>query len=183
MAVRKIITVPNPILRQKSKPVKNLPSDRQVKKLVDDLIDTARAAKEPRGVGLSAVQIGMPVRVFVIKKDKKFTPFINPKITWRSKKNFSQVSEEENLFLEGCLSVPSYYGFVDRPFAIKIQWQDLKGKTHSEKFENKESAYIQHEFDHLDGILFVDCILKQGGKIYKVERTKEGKENLVEVEL
>jgi len=183
MTVKKIITVPNPILSQKSKPVKNLPANRQVEKLVTDLIDTARAAEEPKGVGLSAVQIGKLVRVFVIKRGKRFVPFINPKITWRSKKMFGQVLEKEKQFMEGCLSVPSFYGFVDRPYSIKLKWQDLKGKTHREKFEDKEAAYIQHELDHLDGALFVQQILKQGGKIYQLEKDKEGKEAFVEVNI
>ncbi len=121
------------------------------------------------------------MRVFVIKRGKKFVPFINPKIAWQEKKRFSQVLEKEKLFLEGCLSVPGYYGFVDRPFSIKLKWQDLKGKTHLKKFENRESAYIQHEFDHINGILFVNRILEQGGKIFKLTKDKNGEETLIEV--
>jgi len=133
MAIKKIITVPNPILRQKSKSVEISSRGRPAsgwKKLVTDLIDTAKAAEEPKGVGLSAVQIGKLARVFIIKRGRKFVPFINPKITWRSKKTFTQVLEKEKQFMEGCLSVPSFYGFVDRPYAIKLKWQDLGGKTH-----------------------------------------------------
>ena len=181
MTIQKILTVPSSILRKRSKPVKKF--DKKIKQLVNDLIDTAKAAEEPKGVGLSAIQIGKPIRVFVIKKGKKFIPFINPKITWRSKKTLSQALEEEKLFLEGCLSVPSFYGFVDRPYAVKLKWQDLAGKTHQEKFEDKESAYVQHELDHLNRILFVDRILEQKRKIYKLEKDKEGKEIFVEVEL
>lgn len=181
MAVKKIITTPNPILWQKSKPVKKI--DKKIKKLVVDLTDTAKAAKEPKGVGLSAIQIGKLVRIFVIKKGKDFIPLINPEITWRSKKTFSQVLEKEKQFLEGCLSVPGYYGFVDRPSAVKLKWQDLKGKTHQEKFEGKQSAYVQHELDHLNGILFVERILEQKGKLYKLEKDSQGEETLVEVEL
>lgn len=181
MARAKIIIVPNPLLRQKSKPVKRV--NQKIKRLAKDLIDTTKAAREPRGVGLSAIQIGKPARIFVIRRDKEFIPFINPKIVWQSKKNFSQVLEKEKLFIEGCLSIPGYYGFVDRPHAIKLKWQDLKGKNHQEKFENRESAYVQHELDHLNGILFVNRILEQDGKIYKLEKDKKGEETLVEVEL
>lgn len=178
----KIITVPNPLLRRKSKPV-NLPvgGDKKIRNLVNELIKTAKAAEEPRGVGLSAVQIGKPVRIFVAKKGEKFVPFINPKITWRSKKLLSQTLEKERLFLEGCLSVPGYYGFVNRPSAIKLKWQDLEGKVHQQKFKGKESTYIQHEHDHLNGILFVDRILEQEDKIYKSDRDREGKEILREI--
>lgn len=181
MAIKKIITVPNPKLRQQSKPVKKI--DKKIEKLVEDLLDTVKAAEEPKGAGLSAVQISKLVRIFVIKKGKKFVPFINPKITWQSKKMFSQVLEKEKVFMEGCLSIPGYYGFVDRPYAVKLKWQDLKGKTLQEKFENKESAYVQHESDHLNGILFIDRILRQQGKIYKLEKDKEGKEIFFEVEI
>lgn len=181
MAIKKIITVPDTTLRQQSKPIKKI--DKKIEKLVNDLIDTAKAAKEPKGVGLSAIQIGKPIRVFVIKKGRKFVPFINPKIIWQSKKMLSQVLEKENVFLEGCLSVPGYYGFVDRPHAVKIKWQDLKGKTRQEKFENKEAAYVQHELDHLNGIIFVDRVLRQQGKIYKLKKDKEGKEIFVEIEM
>jgi len=181
MAIKKIITIPNTTLRQQSKPVRKI--DKKIEKLVDDLIDTAEAAEEPKGVGLSAIQINKPVRVFVIKRDKKFIPIINPKITWQSKKMHSQVLEKEKLFMEGCLSVPGYYGFVDRPYAVKLKWQDLEGKTHEEKFEGKQSTFVQHELDHLNGIIFVDRVLKQQGKIYKLEKDRKGKEIFIEVEI
>jgi peptide deformylase len=184
MAIQKIMTVPSPILRQKSKPV-NPPigGDQKIKNLVNDLLETVKAAKEPRGVGLSAVQINKLIRIFVVKRGENFTPFINPKIIWQSKKRFSQVLAKEKLFMEGCLSVPGYYGFVDRSYAIKLQWQDLQGKTNQEKFEDRESAYVQHELDHLDGVLFVDRILEQKGKIYQLEKNEKDEETLVEVEI
>jgi len=181
MAVKKIITAPDSKLRQVSKPVKKI--DHKIKQLVKDLIDTAQAAEEPKGVGLSAVQINEPIRVFVIKRGNKFTPFINPQITWQSRKKLSDVLEEENLILEGCLSVPGYYGFVNRPASVKMKWQDLEDKNHQEKFIDKEATFVQHELDHLNGILFVDHVLKQQGKIYNLEKDKEGKEIFVEVEI
>ncbi len=181
MTAKKIITVPSPILRKKSKPVKKF--DEKLNRLVINLINTAKASEEPKGVGLSAIQIGEPVRIFVIKRNEKFVPFINPKIIWRSKKMFSRVLKKDNLFLEGCLSIPNYYGLVDRSYAVKLKWQDLKGNTYQEKFEKKESAYIQHELDHLNGILFVDWVLKQGSQLYKSEKDKKGEETLVEVEI
>ncbi|HUV43146.1 MAG TPA: peptide deformylase [Patescibacteria group bacterium] len=181
MAIKKIITVPNSKLRQKSKPVKKI--DKKIKQLVKNLIETAKAAEEPKGVGLSAIQINKPVRVFVIKRGNKFTPFINPKITWQSKKKLSQVLEKEKLLFEGCLSIPGFYGFVDRPYAIKLKWQDLERKNHQEKFAEKESTFVQHELDHLNGILFTDHILKQKGKIFKIEKDEEDNEVFVEVEI
>ena len=181
MAVKKILTVPNPILRRQSKPVKKI--DKKIKQLAIDLIETAKAAREPKGVGLSAVQIGKLVRMFVIKKGPKFIVYINPKITWRSKRMFSDVIEKKELFLEGCLSLPGYYTFIDRSYSIKLEWQDLKGKKHQEKFKDRESAYVQHELDHLDGTLFPDRALKQKSKIYKVEKNKDGQEVFTKVEI
>ncbi|HUS52258.1 MAG TPA: peptide deformylase [Candidatus Bathyarchaeia archaeon] len=181
MAIKKIITVPESSLRQKSKPVKKI--DQKIKNLARDLADTVTAAKEPRGVGLSAIQIKKPIRIFVIKKGKKFVPFVNPKIVWQSKKSFSQVLDQEKLFLEGCLSIPGFYGFVDRPSEIELVWQDLKGKAHQEKFADRQSAYIQHELDHLNGILFIDRVLTQKGKIFKLEKDKKGEQVMVEAEV
>jgi len=187
MAIQKILTVPSPILRQKSKPVGKISARGGPafgwKKIVQDLIETVKSAKEPKGVGLSAPQIGKLVRIFVVKQKNKFTPFINPKITWRSKKMMSQALEKERGFLEGCLSLPPFYGFVDRAYKVKVSWQDLKGKFHQEEFTSKESAYIQHEVDHLEGILFIDRILEQKGKIYQLEKDKEGKELFVEIKI
>lgn len=184
--IRKIITVPNPILRQKTKPIPPVGGrafNKKVEKLVNDLIETARAAKKPEGVGLSAIQIGELKRVFVVKRGSKFVSFINPKITWISKKKFSQTLKKEERFLEGCLSVPGYFAFVDRPFSVKLKWQDLSGQVFEEKFENKESAYVQHELDHLNGILFTDHAVSQKQKIYQIKKDKEGKDILVEVQI
>ena len=181
MAVEKIITVPNPNLRKKSKPIKKITP--RIKKLVKDLIDTAKAQKEPEGVGLSAVQIDKQDRVFVVLLDGKFIAFINPEITWRSAKKFSQVLKEHERFMEGCLSIPNYFALVDRPYSVKLKWQNLNGKVQERKFEGKPSAYVQHELDHLDGIIFVDRALKQGAKIYELQKSPEGEEELVEIEL
>ncbi len=181
MSVQKIITVPNPLLSEKSKPVGKI--NAKVKKIVTDLIDTAKASSEIKGVGLSAIQITQPKRVFVVKQEKKFIPFINPQITWQDKKMLSQTREKDQLLLEGCLSIPGYFGFVDRPYAIKLKWLDLKGKEQEKKFKDKQAIFIQHELDHLNGLLFVQRVLKQKGKIFKIERNIEGKESLVEIEL
>jgi peptide deformylase len=181
MAVKKIITVPNPLLRQKTHQVRKF--DKKLHHLVKDLIDTAKNASDPEGVGLSAIQIGEAKRVFVIKQGKKFEAIVNPKITKKSKKKFSQVLKKDEQFLEGCLSVPDYFALVDRPFKIELEWHDLKGKTKKAKFENKPSAYVQHELDHLNGILFTDRALKQGQKIYQIEKDESGQDELVEVKL
>lgn len=181
MAVRKIITVPNQNLRQRSKPVKKISS--KIQKLVQDLTDTAKSQKEPEGVGLSAIQIDVPQRVFVILLDNEFVAFINPEITHRSRQKFSQVLADKDRFMEGCLSIPGYFALVDRPFRVKLKWQNIKGKWQEKQFEGKQSAYVQHELDHLNGIIFVDRALKQGNRIFQLQKDKNGEEELVEVEL
>lgn len=180
MAVKKIITVLNPVLKEKSKPIKKF--DQKLKQLGIDLIATAQAAHDPEGVGLSAVQINILKRVFVVKLNKHFEVFVNPRILWRSEKTFAQLPKEKK-FLEGCLSIPGYFGFVNRPFSVKLQWQDLKGKFKTQKFENKESAYVQHEFDHLNGVLFTERILQQKGKLYQLQKDEKGRDELAEINL
>jgi len=181
MATQKIITVPNPLLRQKSKVVAHV--DKKIKKVIADLIETVKSASEPEGLGLSAIQIGQPARIFVAKTKKDFEVFINPKIIKASKENLSEVLKKERLFFEGCLSVPQVYGFVDRPYQIKLEWQNEKGQKKVKEFKNKLSVCLQHEQDHLDGILFIDRLLKQKGKIYESKKDKKGKEVFEEVEL
>lgn len=180
MAIKKIITVPNPILRKKSKPVKKV--DKKIKQLANDLIETAKAAREPKSVGLSAVQVGKLVRMLVIKNGSQFEVFINPQITWQSKKRLGDVFQEKQLFLEGCLSLPGYFAFVDRPYGVKVKWQDLDGQAFEKKFEDREASYIQHEIDHLDGILFPDRAIKQKSKIFQIEKDKGGEEVFKEVD-
>ena len=179
--IKKIITIPNLLLRQKSKPVGKI--DKKIEKVITDLLETVKSASEPKGLGLSAVQIGYPVRIFVAKTKKNFEVFINPEIIESSKENLSQVLPKEKLFFEGCLSVPQIYGFVDRPYQIKLKWKDEKGKKHLRSFTNRNSVCLQHEFDHLEGILFIDRLLKQKGKIYELKKDKNGKEVFEEVEL
>lgn len=181
MAIKKIVIVPNPLLRQKSKPVKWF--DKRLKNLVKNLVDTMIAQDSPKGVGLSAPQIGQSYRVFIARIGGKIIPFINPQISFRSKEALKEKVPQDKRLFEGCLSVPKYWGFVNRPYRVKIEFQDEKGKKQSLQLEDKEAIYVQHEFDHLEGILFVDRILEQGEKIYKQGKDEEGKTILVESEL
>jgi len=179
--IKKILTVPNPLLRQKSKRVAKV--DKKIQKVIADLLETAKNASEPEGLGLSAVQIGQPVRIFVGKVKNHFEVFINPQIIKSSRETLSQVLKKDDLFFEGCLSVPQVYGFVDRPYQIKLEWLDEKGRKHSRQFTNRNSVCLQHEFDHLEGILFIDRILQQKGKVYQLEKDSKGKEVFEEIEL
>jgi peptide deformylase len=181
MSIQKVIIVPNPILRQKSQPVERV--DKKTLGIIRDLLDTLKIQKNPRGVGLSAPQIGISKRIFVLEIEKKLVALINPEIISMSKENMADKLPEEKKFLEGCLSVPNFWGFVNRPYQIKVSFMDKTGAKITKDFIGKEACYFLHEYDHLDGILFVDRILEQKGRIYQIEKDKEGKEELVEIKL
>lgn len=186
MSVQKIVTVPDPILRKKSTNIvlgENKSLSKKTKQLISDLKGTLRTQVNPRGVGLSAPQISTSKRIFVLEIERKITTIINPEILSASKELLSTILPKEKQFLEGCLSVPGYWGFVNRPYQIKVCFTDQLGEKIEKTFAGKESAYFLHEYDHLDGILFIDRILEQKGKIYQIEKDKDGKEELVEIEL
>lgn len=179
MAKLKILTVPNPILRQKSRPVKKI--DKKIKKLVADMVETIKKGPEnkPIGVGISAVQVGKLLRISIVysKKSRRYLTLINPKILWKSKRTRLGVPESKNPF-EGCLSIPGIWGKIRRHSVIKVLYYTPTGQAVIKKFRGFTGVVIQHELDHLDGLLFVDRILEQGGKIYKLKKDKEGKEVL-----
>ena len=151
MAIRKIITEPNKLLREISLPVENVGKKEQ--QLMDDMLDTMYAAN---GIGLAAIQIGVPKNVVVIdlNKDKKKIPmfFVNPKITSKSK----SLTKYE----EGCLSIPNLFAEIKRPSECEIQYLDYFGKEKTLKANGLLATCIQHEVDHLKGILFIDYLSK-----------------------
>jgi peptide deformylase len=152
MALRDIVVIPEKILRQVSKPVESV--DESIRKLVEDMFETMYDAP---GIGLAAIQIGEPLRVVTMdlaKKDDEKAPrvFINPQIVWSS--------EEKSVHEEGCLSIPEYYEEVERPAQVKVRYLDLDGKEHEEQADGLFATCIQHEIDHLNGILFIDHLSK-----------------------
>jgi len=152
MALRDIVILPDKRLRQVSKPVSKI--DAATKKLVEDMFETMYEAP---GIGLAAIQIGEPVRIVTMdlaKKDEPKQPqvFINPELTW--------TSEAKNTHEEGCLSIPEYYEEVDRPAEVKIKYTDLQGEQHEIAADGLLATCIQHEIDHLNGVLFIDHISK-----------------------
>lgn len=180
----KIVTVPAKTLTTPSKPVRKI--NQKIKKLVREMIEfLAKGAKgKPLGVGLSACQVGQPLRFFIAysPKSQHYLTFINPKIIWRSKKMTSGVPGRKNP-LEGCLSVPGVWGKVRRHQAVKISYKNIAGRKVTKKFSGFLAIVIQHESDHLNGILFVQRVLEQKGKLYKIEKDKQGKERLLEIEV
>ena len=156
MAIRRIYETPDPVLRQISKPVETF--DDELKTLVADMFETMYEAP---GIGLAAVQVGVPIRLLVIDLQEPADPedpeskivrdprvFVNPEILWHS--------DSEVPYTEGCLSVPEQYAEVMRPDRIKAKWQNEKGETFEEEIEGLLAVCLQHEMDHLNGVLFID---------------------------
>ncbi|KKS93768.1 MAG: Peptide deformylase [Candidatus Collierbacteria bacterium GW2011_GWB1_44_6] len=170
----KILVTPDKFLRLTAKSV--VVYDKKLEKQISEMIKTLKSAKDPEGVGLAATQVGINRRLFIVTLSGKPEVFINPTITNQSKAMLSEVHpKKKDRWLEGCLSLPGIWGFVDRPYSIEIEYQTPhEGKLvpRHRKFEDAESAYVLHENDHLDGILFTDHILKQGGQIFR--ETKDG---------
>jgi peptide deformylase len=166
--IRKILQSGNPVLRTKSKPVSGV--DKKVKDLVRDLKDTLAIQKDPEGVGLAAPQIGKNLQVFVCSYKKFNRVVINPKIInieKRKVKSEKQKSKKE--ILEGCLSLPYYYGPLKRSPKVKVEYLNENGEKITEEFVGFEAQIILHEIDHLNGVLFIDHLLKEKKPLYKVE--------------
>ena len=166
MAIRKILTEPDPFLRQKSKIVEEV--NDEIRSLMDDMVDTMYDAP---GIGLAAIQIGIPKRVIVIdlsKDDQKKNPlyFVNPEIIIKSKNDAS--------YEEGCLSVPNQFAEISRPDTCKVKHLDYDGNEKILEAEGLLSTCIQHEMDHLEGILFIDYLskLKKSMIIKKLSKNK-----------
>jgi peptide deformylase len=177
----KIITVPNPLLRQKSEKVQKI--DKEILDLIDELEQTATKKEGTKGVGLSAIQVGIPKQVFIAwsEKSRKFLAFIDPEIIWKSKRMILGVPRANKL--EGCLSVPGIWGLVKRHQVVKVRYQTPTGQIITRRFKGFLGVIVQHEYDHLQGILFTDRVLQQKGKLYELKKDKNGKEYLEEIKL
>lgn len=164
MALREILVVPDPILKQVSKPVDVV--DDELRALMDDMLETMYAAP---GIGLAAIQIGVAKRVIVMdlarpEEDKQPRYYVNPEIVW--------ASDETAPYEEGCLSVPEIYDEVERPARVKLRYLDYHGKPVEEDAEGLFAVCIQHEMDHLEGVLFIDHLsrLKREQAVKKVKK-------------
>jgi peptide deformylase len=152
MALREIIILPDKRLRLVSEPAQAL--DPELRRLVDDMFETMYEAP---GIGLAAIQIGVPKRVIVMDLAKKDDPkeprvFVNPQVLWRS--------DEKNVYEEGCLSIPEFYEEVERPAKVRVKFLDVSGTEQELEASGLMATCLQHEIDHLDGVLFIDHISK-----------------------
>jgi peptide deformylase len=173
MALREILTEPNSILRQTSLPVEKV--DEGIQKLMDDMLETMYAAP---GIGLAAIQVGIPKRVIVLdiaykENQKKPVFFVNPEIVSKSQTNAT--------YEEGCLSVPGQFAEIHRPEKCHIKFLDYHGKFQEIKAEGMMATCIQHEMDHLEGILFIDYLskLKKLMIVKKLSKKKKELERIV----
>ncbi|MDO8551840.1 MAG: peptide deformylase [bacterium] len=182
MSKVKIVTIPDPVLRQKSRPVSEI--DKKVLELIKSLKNALGVTKNVIGIGIAAPQIGNPSRVCLIysKESRKFLTLINPEVIWQSKRTTLGIKDSKNPY-EGCLSVPRIWGLVRRHNLIKIRYLNVNGQVVTRKFKGLTAVIAQHEIDHLDGILFIDRVLKQKGKLFEMKKNKSGKDELVEMDI
>lgn len=166
--IRKIVRTGNPKLKAVLKPVKVV--DKKILNLVKDLTDTLRVQKDPEGVGLAACQIGENARVFVmVSKNGKIKSVINPEIIEIGKGTKIAAKVKGKSILEGCLSLPNYYGPLKRAQNITIKFLTTEGKEKTETFTGMEAQIVQHEIDHLNGIMFLQRLFEQKNPLYKLE--------------
>ena len=168
MTIRRILTEPDPVLRQKSHPVEKV--DDGVRKLMNDMLETMYEAP---GIGLAAIQVGVPKRIIVLdisKDPEKKEPmyFVNPEIISTSNKDIA--------YEEGCLSVPGQFAEIDRPDSCIIKYLDYSGNSTELKADGLLATCIQHEIDHLEGILFIDYLSKLKRSMIAKKLSKQKKE-------
>jgi len=173
MALRQILTEPNALLRQKSLPVEKV--DKEVKQLMDDMLETMYKAP---GIGLAAIQVGVPKRIIVLDLTGKDDPknpmfFINPEVIDKSSNN--------SLYEEGCLSVPGQFAEISRPDKCHLKYLNYEGESKEIKAEGMLATCIQHEIDHLEGILFIDYLskLKKSMIVKKLSKQKKELERII----
>ena len=173
MTVKNILTEPNKILRQISLPVEKVGKEEQA--LMDDMLETMYDAK---GIGLAAIQIGIPKRIIVMdisrkKENKNPLHFVNPEIVWKA--------DEDIIYEEGCLSVPNQFAEINRPKECHVKYLDYFGQPQLLKAQGLLATCIQHEIDHLEGILFIDYLskLKKTMIIKKLSKQKGKSERIV----
>ena len=163
--IKKVVPITDPCLRIKSKPVKIF--DKKIASLIKDLKDTLVVQKDPEGVGLAAPQIGKNLQIFAIKPKDKITVIVNPKIISQGKAMNMPRDDNGKKIMEGCLSLPHYYGPLRRPDNIKIKYLDENGKETIKTFVGLEAQIVEHEIDHLNGIVFVNRLLEQKIPLYE----------------
>lgn len=187
----KIVTAPDNILSQKAKKIARI--NKSILDFTEEMKKALLAAKDPEGVGLAAPQVGKSLSIFITKASQKspIRVFINPTVKIDKIDSQTLQNEEEkkdtrktvSKRLEGCLSLPSIWGHVKRSSGLTLSYLDEKGKSHAQKFSGFMATIIQHEMDHLDGILFTKRVLEQKGTMYKSHKDENGEDVFEEIEI
>lgn len=191
----RILVSPSPVLVSKSVPVKKF--DKKLKNIISEMRKTLDRTRDPVGVGLAASQVNISLGIFLMKPSEKseVKVFINPVITSISKdineeivqsdkvKKAKRPEKSKNKLLEGCLSIPNIWGNVERKRELKLSWQDETGAQKTQKFKGFEAVIIQHEIDHLEGILFTKHVIEQGEQLYRSFKNEKGEDEFEEIEV
>lgn len=193
-----IVQSPNKVLSQPAKPISKI--DKSVRKLIEQMEEALVNAKDPEGVGLAAPQVGKSLQLFLIKQTPRSSllVFINPKIEsfynppeeekgdasdTQQSGNTNHKKKGKSVQLEGCLSLKDIWGVVKRKPGVVLSYMDENGITHKRKFEGFIATIIQHERDHLQGILFTKRVLEQHGQLYRSSKNTKGETEFEEIEL
>ena len=169
MTKLEILTIPDPVLRQKSRPVEAV--NDATRRFMDEMLKTMYEAP---GIGLAAIQVGEKRRIITIdvaREEEPRTPLflVNPEIVWRSE-------DERSTYEEGCLSIPDYYAEVERPAKVRVRYVDYDGKSQEREVDGLLATCVQHEVDHLNGVLFIDYISKLKRDLVVKKFTKAARE-------
>jgi peptide deformylase len=181
-----IVKAPDPILTQVAKPVNKI--DASILDLIERMKQTLFQAKDPEGVGLAAPQVGKSLQLFIVRQTETspVLVFLNPTIidfTDRKPHKTSQKNQVKDIKLEGCLSLRNIWGVVKRHNSLRLAYTDLTGKKHEKTFNGFLATIIQHEVDHLNGILFTQRVLEQKGKLYRSKKNEEGETVFEEMQI
>lgn len=178
-----IITTPHPTLKKEARSIKRF--DKKLQTTISEMHKTLDATRDPEGVGLAAPQVDISIRLFLAKPDPegKTKVFINPKILKQDKIIIPKSKKTTGKLLEGCLSIPRIWGHVARSKTLTLQYQDETGHQYTEEFSGFMATVIQHELDHLNGILFTTRVLEQNNKLFKEVRDDNGESEFEEIKL
>ncbi|MEK7605652.1 MAG: peptide deformylase [Patescibacteria group bacterium] len=183
-----IVQAPASVLSTPAKRIGKI--DKDIKNIINDMTDALVKATSPEGIGLAAPQVGKSLQLFIIKESPKdpLLVFINPELTIPKGQSLLPTDnekgrKEKEVKLEGCLSLQDVWGVVNRYPEIGLTYQDATGKSHTKHFDGFLATIIQHEYDHLQGILFPRRVLEQKGKLYKSVKDAKGETEFEEISL